>query len=91
MLVTEGLDHEEIKKRIKSALKSIPFDTTLDLHPPMHPDDSFTEIVSAPTLPLPLFPLGLLGFLSIAYPQGSGDCRGISAWSLTSTHPFLRM
>jgi hypothetical protein len=66
VLVMEGLDREKIKKRIKSVLGSVPLDTALDLHPPMCPDDVFIEMVSTPTLLLPLFPLGLLGFLSIA-------------------------
>jgi hypothetical protein len=47
MLMMEELDHEEIKKRIKSVLESVPSDATLDLHPLMHPDDSFIEMVSA--------------------------------------------
>jgi hypothetical protein len=56
VLVTEELDHKEIKNHIKSALRSVPSDATLDLHPPMRPDDGFVEMVSAPTLPLPFFP-----------------------------------
>jgi hypothetical protein len=53
VLVMEELDHEEIKKRIKSVLRSVPSDAALDLHPPMHPDDGFIEMVSTPT---PFFP-----------------------------------
>jgi hypothetical protein len=63
VLMMEELDREEIK-RIKSALGSVPSDAALDLYPLMHPDDSFIEIVSTPTLPT--FPLGFLRFLSIA-------------------------
>jgi hypothetical protein len=64
MLVMEELDHEEIKKRIKSALKSVPFDVILDVHPLMRPDDSFIEMVSATTLSLLPFPLvSLCSFL----------------------------
>jgi uncharacterized membrane-anchored protein len=55
MLMTKELDCEDIKKRIKSALRSVSSDVTLDLHPPMCPDGGFIEMVSAPTLPLPLF------------------------------------
>jgi hypothetical protein len=60
MLVMGELDREEIKKHIKSALGSVPPDVALDVHPPMHPDDGFVEMVSAPTLPLPTFPLASL-------------------------------
>jgi H+/Cl- antiporter ClcA len=63
VLMMEELDREEIK-RIKSALRSVPFDAALDLYPLMHPDDGFIEIVSTPTPPP--FPLGFLCFLSIA-------------------------
>jgi hypothetical protein len=61
MLMMEELDHEEIKKHIKSVLGNVSFDATLNLHQPMCPDDGFIEMVSAP----PLFPLGFLCFLSI--------------------------
>jgi hypothetical protein len=55
------LDWEEIKKHIKSALESVPSDAILDAHPPMHPDDDFIEMVSAPTLLL--LPLSLSFFV----------------------------
>jgi hypothetical protein len=58
VLVMEELDHEEIKKRIKSVLGSVSSNAALDLHPPMHPDDGFIEMVSAP----PPFSLGLFAF-----------------------------
>jgi hypothetical protein len=56
VLVIGELDCEEIKKRIKSALGSVPSDTVLDVYPPMHPNDDFIEMVSAPhpSSPLPL-------------------------------------
>jgi hypothetical protein len=69
MLMMKDLDHEEIKKRIKSVLRSIPSDVALNLHLLMHPDNGFIEMVSAPTLPLPFFPLAFLHFLSITRPQ----------------------
>jgi hypothetical protein len=47
MLVTGTLDREEIKKRIKSALESVPPDAVLDAHPPMRLDDDFIKMVSA--------------------------------------------
>jgi uncharacterized membrane-anchored protein len=45
VLMMEELDHEEIKKQIKSVLRSIPSDTALDLHPPMreHPPSSLSS------------------------------------------------
>jgi hypothetical protein len=46
MLLTGELDHEEIKKHIKLVLDSVPTDTALDVHPTMHPNDGFIEIVS---------------------------------------------
>jgi hypothetical protein len=55
VLVIWELDREEIKKRIKSTLGSVPSDAVLDVHPPMHPDDEFIKMVSAPTLLLLLF------------------------------------
>jgi hypothetical protein len=61
MLVMGGLDHEEIKKRIKSALGSVLSNATFCVHSPMCPDDGFVEMVSAPpTLPLLPFPLASL-------------------------------
>jgi hypothetical protein len=56
VLVIGELDCEEIKKRIKSALGSVPSDAVLNVHPPMCPDDGFIEMVSTPILPLLLFP-----------------------------------
>jgi hypothetical protein len=47
VLMTGKLDREEIKKRIKSALGSVPPDAVLDAHLPMRPDDDFIEMVSA--------------------------------------------
>jgi hypothetical protein len=41
-----GLDREEIKRRIKSLLRSVPPDAFLDGHLPMRPDDDFIEMVS---------------------------------------------
>jgi hypothetical protein len=46
VLVTGELDQEEIKRRITSALGSVPPNAVLDAHPPMHPDDDFIEVVS---------------------------------------------
>jgi hypothetical protein len=89
MLMTGELDHEEIKKHIKLALGSVPSDAVLNVHPPMHPDDNFIEMVSAShsSYPLPFpWPLSVPFCLT----RGSGGCRGISTWSSTSTHPFLR-
>jgi hypothetical protein len=60
VLVTGELDCDEIKKRIKSALESIPSDATLDVHPPMRPNDGFIEMVSAPP---PLFPSSFFPWL----------------------------
>jgi hypothetical protein len=59
VLVMEELDRKEIKKRIKLALRSVPSDTTLDLHMPMCPNDDFIEMVSALLLlvPLDFFPI----------------------------------
>jgi hypothetical protein len=48
VLVTGEFDREEIKKRIKLALESVPSDTVLDVHPLMRPNDNFIEMVSAP-------------------------------------------
>jgi hypothetical protein len=48
ILVIGELDREEIKKRIKSVLGSVPSDAILDAHPPMHPDDDFIKMVSTP-------------------------------------------
>jgi hypothetical protein len=56
VLVMGELDRKEIKKCIKSTLGSVPSDAALDVHPLMHLDDDFTEMVSAPTLLL-VFPL----------------------------------
>jgi energy-coupling factor transporter ATP-binding protein EcfA2 len=41
VLMTGGLDQEEIKRRIKSVLRSVSLDAILDVHPPMRPDDDF--------------------------------------------------
>jgi hypothetical protein len=58
-----GLDHEEIKKGIKSMLGSVPSNVVLDAHSSLCLDDDFIKMVSAPTLLLlPLF-LGLFTFL----------------------------
>jgi hypothetical protein len=62
VLVTRELDHEEIKKRIKSVLKSVPFDAVLDVHPLMRPDGDFIEMISGPHSSPPLF-LGFFVFL----------------------------
>jgi hypothetical protein len=56
VLVMEELNREEIKKRIKSALGSIPSDAALDLHPPMRPDDGFHRDGERRPSSLPLFP-----------------------------------
>jgi hypothetical protein len=45
-LLTGELDREEIKKHIKLVLESVPTDTALDVHLPMHPNDGFIEMVS---------------------------------------------
>jgi hypothetical protein len=87
MLMMEELDHEEIKKRIKSVLGNVSFDATLNLHQPMCPDDGFIEMVSAP----PPFSLGIFVFPFHRLTQGSGGRKGISTWSLISTHPFSRV
>jgi hypothetical protein len=73
VLMMGELDREEIKKRIKSVLRSVPSDAVLDTHPPMRPDDDFIEMVSAlhssypPLFPWPLcipfFPDPRLGWL----------------------------
>jgi hypothetical protein len=63
MLMTRVLDREEIKKCIKSVLESVPSNTVLDVHPPMRPDDSFIEMVSAPHCFSPPFSLSLFVFL----------------------------
>jgi hypothetical protein len=42
----EGLNWEEIKRCIKSALGSVPPDAIRDVHPLMRPDDDFVEMVS---------------------------------------------
>jgi hypothetical protein len=61
VLMMGKLDCEEIKKRIKSALESVPFDAVLDAHPPMCPDDDFIKMVSPPhSSSPPLFPWPLL-------------------------------
>jgi hypothetical protein len=90
MLVTGELDREEIKKHIKSVLRNVPSDAALDIHPPMRPDDGFIEMVSAPHSSPPPFFLGFFVSPFHCLTQGSGDYKRISAWSLTSTHPFLR-
>jgi hypothetical protein len=55
------LDHEEIKKHIKSALGSVPFDAVLDAHPLMCPNDDFIKMASPPhSSSPPLFPWPLL-------------------------------
>jgi hypothetical protein len=89
VLMMGELDHEDIKKHIKSALRSVPSDAVLDAHPLMRLDDDFIEMVSAPhsSSPPPFaYPLCIPFCLT----RGSGGCKGISAWSLTLTHPFLR-
>jgi hypothetical protein len=48
VLMMGELDHEDIKKHIKSVLRSVPFDAILDTHPLMHLDDDFIEMVSTP-------------------------------------------
>jgi hypothetical protein len=63
LLVTGELDHEEIKRRIKSMLRSVPSDVALDVHPPMRPDDGFIKMVSAPHSSSPPFSLGFFVFL----------------------------
>jgi hypothetical protein len=63
VLMTGEFDHEEIKKRIKLALESVPSDAVLDVHPPMRPNDDFIEMVSAPHSSSPppfLWPLAFL-------------------------------
>jgi hypothetical protein len=62
MLMTGELDREEIKKHIKSMLGSIPSNAALNVHPPMHPDDGFIEMVSAPHSSPPPFSLGFFVF-----------------------------
>jgi predicted Zn-dependent peptidase len=63
MLVMGELDREEIKKHIKSALGSVPPDAALDVHPPMHPNDGFVKMVSAPHSSSPHLSLGFFVFL----------------------------
>jgi hypothetical protein len=63
MLMMGELDHEEIKKHIKSALGSVSSDAILDAHPPMRPNDDFIEMVSAPYSSSPPLSLGLSAFL----------------------------
>jgi hypothetical protein len=65
MLVTGELDREEIKKRIKSMLGSIPSNIALDVHSPMRPDDGFIKMVSAPHSSPPPFSLG---FFCVQFP-----------------------
>jgi hypothetical protein len=48
VLMMGELDHEEIKKDIKSALGSVLFDAVLNAHPPMCPNYDFIKMVSAP-------------------------------------------
>jgi hypothetical protein len=87
MLVTGELDREKIKKHIKLALESVPSDVVLDVHSLMCPDDNFIEMVSASHCSSPLpFPWSLC--VPFCLTRGY---RGISTWSPTSTHPFLRM
>lgn len=67
VLVTGELDREEVKKHIKSALRSVPPDAFLDQHPPMRPDHHFIWMVSAPTpSPIPPFLRSFFYFLSNA-------------------------
>jgi hypothetical protein len=61
--VTRELDCEEIKKRIKSVLGSVPSDAVLNVHLSMRPDDDFIEMVSAPHSSSPPFSLGFFMFL----------------------------
>jgi hypothetical protein len=63
VLVTRELDCEEIKKRIKSVLGSVPSDAVLNVHLSMRPDDDFIEMVSAPHSSSPPFSLGFFMFL----------------------------
>jgi hypothetical protein len=63
VLVMGELDREEVKKRIQSALGSVPSDAVLDVHPLMCPDDGFIEMVSAPHSFSPPFFLGFFVFL----------------------------
>jgi hypothetical protein len=74
MLVMEELDRKEIKKRIKSALRSVPSDATLALHPPMRPDDGFIEMVSARHPPP--FSQGLFAFPFHHLTRWSGGLQG---------------
>jgi hypothetical protein len=62
VLVMEELDHEEIKKHTKSVLGSAPSDATLDLHPPMRPEDDFIEMVSALHYPPSSLPLSSFSY-----------------------------
>jgi hypothetical protein len=71
VLMMEDLNRDEIKKRVKLVLGSIPSDATLDLHSPMRPDDDFIEMVSA-LHPLRFFVLSFLSpDLVLKGPQGS--------------------
>jgi hypothetical protein len=89
VLVTGELDHEEIRKRIKLVLRSVPSNAILVAHPPMRPNDDFIEMVCAPhSSSPPPFPWPLC--VPFCLTRGLGGCRGISSWSLTSTHPFPR-
>jgi hypothetical protein len=63
VLMTGGLDHEEIKKRLKSMLGSVPSNVVLDAHSSLCLHDDFIEMVSAPTLLLLPLSLGLFTFL----------------------------
>jgi hypothetical protein len=63
VLVIGELDREEIKKCIKSTLRSVPSDVVLDVHLPMHPYDDFIEMVSAPHPSSSPLCLGLFAFL----------------------------
>jgi hypothetical protein len=51
VLVTGGLDREEIKRRIKSVLGIVPTKAVLDVRLPMRPNDDFIEMVSVPHSP----------------------------------------
>jgi hypothetical protein len=56
----------------------------------MHPDDDFIEVVSILHSSPPSSSPSLSLCVSFRLTWGLGDCRGIYAWSSTSTHPFLR-
>jgi hypothetical protein len=56
----------------------------------MRLDDDFIEMLSTPHFSSPPpFPWPLC--IPFCMTQGSGGCRGISAWSPTLTHPFPRL